>query len=255
MRPNLIRVASVLSLWVVAALSMPSPRALALIKTKMPLKDVLASSAIIFEARVAKVDPEKRRLVLAWSRDLEGRTNLAQLNVNLAGDKVKNAEDPEKVFRRVRADLPVVVFASAVRDEIRFLVFTEGSWLSLSTAGKVVMRDESAEKPDAKAACRFEICEIYLRRTFAGTTKELLALLQPVLAGKEKPPAWDGKAKPGLGPELVRGASDGGDPPPPEKRDAPPEKPAEPPKKPGGPPESSERSPERSEARPQQSER
>ena len=49
----------------------------------------------------------------------------------------------------------------------------------------------------------FTLCEIYLRRTFKGTTEELASVIRDVQAGKRKAPPYDAKEPPGLGPELA----------------------------------------------------
>ena len=186
----------------------PASQAPALFKTRLELKKLLDGAQGIFEARITRTDEAKSRFVVSWAKDLKGRSSLAQLNVVIKN--LKRKDDEQKLFKRIRAGLPVVVFASKERKATRIFFFTEGSWFSMVTTVPLKARAVDAPKPAGKAACRFDACEIYLRRTYSGKTQELLDLIPDVRKGKRKAPSWQGKLKPGLGPEL---------PPPREKRD------------------------------------
>jgi hypothetical protein len=195
-----VRIPLVLLAAVACAVLLPPQAARALIKQPYPLAQMLGEAEQVFEARVASVDAEKKRLVVEWVRDLKGETSFARLNINLR--TAKKADDTEAVLKRVAEKLPLVAFSRRVKDETVLILFTEGTWFSLATKTPPAPREDGAKAPAGTAACGLNVCEVYLRRTFAGKTKELLALLPEVLAGRKKAPPWNGDVKPGLGPEL-----------------------------------------------------
>jgi hypothetical protein len=179
----------------------------ALIKTPYPMKTVIAEAQFIAESKVLELEAEKKRLVIEVSKDLKGKLPFRRLNVNLASPKVddpeKKGDDPDKLIRRLRQGLPVVLFALRKEKDYSFLGFSEGTWFSMSSrSSPPPQADGESQSPPPAAVCAFGACEVYLRRTFAGSTKELLALLPDVLARKREPPPWNEKEPPGLGPEL-----------------------------------------------------
>ena len=203
-RLSLRRSAVVHSVLVVLAVLISATTELgALIKTPLPLKQVLGQSVDVVEARVATVDRDKGRIILEWSADIRGRTRIARLAVVASGAKAR--KDLARLDKRLRDGLPVVVFVSKGGKATRFLFYSEGTWFSSTYVGGTPpagRRPREQAKPKDTALTSFSACEVYLRRTYSGTTRELLALLPDVIRGKRKAPKWNGKMKPGLGPEL-----------------------------------------------------
>ena len=187
-------------------LLVPQSTLRAVIKRKYPLKSVIAEAEYILEAKVTRLEVKKKRLVVEVIQDFKGKLPFRRLNINLASGR---AEDSEKMLRRLREDLHLVLFVVTVRrgvknrdagKEFRFLGFSEGTWFSLSSRSPP---PDSGKEPETTAAvCAFRCSEIYMRRTYAGTTSELARLLPEVLAGKRPAPRLNDKEKPGLGPEL-----------------------------------------------------
>ncbi|HVV98829.1 MAG TPA: PQQ-binding-like beta-propeller repeat protein, partial [Planctomycetaceae bacterium] len=73
------------------------------------------------------------------------------------------------------------------------LVYTNGTWFQMI-----------GTKSGEETRWAFTHCEIYLRRTFKGTTKEMTDTVTGVVSGKQKPPPLNSKEKPGLGPEVEK---------------------------------------------------
>ena len=155
------------------------------------LGELVSESSFIVEAQIVSLDEKRPAMVLEVTRSLKGKTELKKLPVLIgegdAGAKKRN-EVPQ-LLQRIAEKLPVVVFVSQRDKEYTAFVFSEGTWYSLE--GQTV---------DGEVRWRFAHLEPYLRRTFAGSTTELLQLLQ-ANKGYPKP---DAKGKPGLGPPLKK---------------------------------------------------
>jgi hypothetical protein len=181
----------------------------AVMKRPYRLKDLLAEAKYIAEGKVLSLDVEKRRAVFEVRKDLKGKLPFRRLNVVLVTPAARKEaaeekeDDAAKMLPRLRVGLPLVIFAPREKESFLFFGFTEGTWFSLEsrTPPPPAEPKEGGEPPPA-AVCSFLACEIYMRRTFAGTTKELLALIPEILAGKREPPAWNPNEPPGLGPVL-----------------------------------------------------
>src|SRR5262249_42701978 len=146
-----------------------------------PLGDMISTSDFILLVRVESVDPKRPAMMLKVEKVLEGKTTLKSLPVLIKGDAgaIKKKEVPQ-LLERVAPKLPIVLSATP-RDKDRLgLPSPNGPWFALT-----------GQTADGEARWVFEPLEPSLRRTYRGTTAELLELLADVKAGKRKPPAPD----------------------------------------------------------------
>src|SRR5262249_29076603 len=162
----------------------------ALIERLTPLATILDDADEVFVAHFERVDAEKPAALLVWDKDLEGKTAFRRLPVNLTGDKEKHT--PE-FLKRIAPRLPVVLFVTHRDDKSLALGYTEGTWFQMI-----------GTKPEGGKEVRWAYthCEIYLRRTYKGTTREMIAVVADAVAGKKKPPRPNPKEAPGFGPEV-----------------------------------------------------
>ena len=161
-----------------------------------PLGEVLEQSTFVLTARVERVDPDRPALVLAVDKPLKGKAPFRKLAVALKGDAAAvKGKEPAKLLKRVAPRLPVVLFVSQRGKESIAFAYTEGTWFQLAGV-----------EADGAVSWRFTHLEPYLRRTFKGSTREMVEVVTAVLAGKRKAPPPDAKEKPGLGPALKRGS-------------------------------------------------
>jgi len=162
----------------------------AFIEIRFPLDEVIKSSDVILVTKVERIDPQRPSLVLAVGDALKGKSLSPRLAINLTGDKEKHSP---QLLKRVAVDLPVVVcLKKQGKDKVMMLAYTNGTWFQ--AIGTV---------DGEQTRWAFTHCEIYLRRTFKGSTAELESTVRDVLAGKSKAPPYDAKEPPGFGPEVM----------------------------------------------------
>lgn len=162
--------------------------ALAVIERPLKLADVIATSDQVLLAKVTTWQPEKPAAVLTVEKNLKGEKAFDRLAVRLNGEK---EAETKQLLARLGADAPVALFITESKGQYVGVAFTNGTWFQL--VGK---------QADGRIVWQFTHVEPYLRRTYRGTTAELMQLLPEVIAGKVKAPPLDPKAKPGLGPTL-----------------------------------------------------
>ncbi len=174
------------------AMMLAASPAHALIVRLTPLSHFLEESQFVFLARVEAVDAARPSMVLTVEKQLKGKAPFARLPINLKGDNVaaKGKEAP-LLLKRVGPKVPVVVFVMQDGKDFLGFGYTNGTWFGL--AGTEV---------DGAVRWSFRHLETYLRRTYKGTTDEMVQTVSEVLAKKRKPPPFNAKEKPGLGPEL-----------------------------------------------------
>lgn len=188
MRIGRLTTGSFASAWVLMGL-IPG-LALAFIQNLFPLQEFIDDSDFLFTAIIEKVDPEKPSAVLVVKEPLKGVSPFQRIPINLTGDKQKHTPH---LLKRIAPDLPVVVGIKKQSDgKYMMLVFTNGTWFQ--TLGQT-------EADQTRWG--FTHCEIYLRRTFAGSTEELTKVIADVLAGKIKAPAPNPKEPAGFGPVIA----------------------------------------------------
>ena len=164
---------------------------LAVIIRLTTLSELVSESTFIIEAKIASVDVKRPVMMLEITRALKGKTDLKKLPVLIGeGDAgAKKRKEVPQLLERVAEKQTVVIFVSQRDKEYTAFVFSEGTWYSLE--GQTV---------ESEVRWRFAHLEPYLRRTFAGTTAEMLKLLEAD-KGYPKP---DAKGKPGLGPPVKK---------------------------------------------------
>jgi outer membrane protein assembly factor BamB len=190
--PRTARTVGQLLLAVLLLLLSTSPAA-ALITSPLPLKDAVGDSSAVFTARIESLDAEKRTMLLVSGEDLKGKTPYPRLPVVLTGDAdaVKENQAPQ-LLERLAAGQTLVLFVFRPDKEYLAFAYTNGTWLQLNGV-----------KPDGVDEVRwtFGHFEPYLRRTFKGTTAEMVQAVKTGLETK-KWPAYDKNEKPGLGPKA-----------------------------------------------------
>jgi outer membrane protein assembly factor BamB len=96
-------------------------------------------------------------------------------------------------LKRLARDLRVIIFTSRRGKRYTAFAYSNGTWFQL--VGR------TGDDP-ATVHWNFTHCEPYLRRTFHGTTEDLLQIIVAGLANRKKPPEPDPNEPPGLGPEI-----------------------------------------------------
>lgn len=186
------------------ALLLCAPAARAVITVLTPLGALLESETYIFVAKVEKLDPDNKERPLAvfkFDRKLKGDAPpFERLAVNMTGDdEGKKAGDTRTVFDRLDDTRELVFFVRKQGKLYNAKVFVEGSWFSvygqLDADGKTVR-------------WAFLHGEPYLRRTFKGTSAEMVKAVEDAVAKKGKPPEPDEKEKPGYGPPAAKEKKD-----------------------------------------------
>lgn len=166
--------------------------AAAVIQVLLPLQAVLDDSQYIVLANVQQVDAEKPSAILQVTQSYKGKFSQARLPVNLTGDKERHTP---RLLKRIAPGIPVVLFIKEeANGRYMALGFTNGTWFQLL-----------GTTDSGQTRWAFTHCEIYLRRTFKGTTEELQSVVTDVLTGKRQAPPPSPKEKAGFGPELAAG--------------------------------------------------
>jgi outer membrane protein assembly factor BamB len=166
--------------------------AAAVIMKLTPLAEVLETEDFIFVAKVDKVDPDKPSATFKLDKNLKGEAPFERIPVNMTGNaEAQKNNDTKTVLDRLDSTRKVVFFISKRGKKYNAMAFVEGSWFAVQG---------TVDDTDKTVRWAFQSGEPFLRRTFKGTSAELIQVLEDGIAKKAKPPAPDEKEKPGYGP-------------------------------------------------------
>jgi hypothetical protein len=161
-----------------AALCLPAG---AVITRLYPLGDVISGADTIVVAQVKSSDRKKHRAALKTTRTLKGKAAWTELPVQVSGGDDRS--QAALLEARLTPGRSVVLFNKGGKFTLGYV---EGTWFRL------------AEPPKQGSPWPFVHLELYLRRTFKGTSAEMQQAVSDVLGGKPAPPP-DPSAKPGYG--------------------------------------------------------
>jgi outer membrane protein assembly factor BamB len=160
------------------------------------LSEVLEGDDFIFVATVDKLDPEKPLAVFKVEKKLKGDPSFERMPVNMTGnEESKKANDTRTIFDRLDPSRKVVFFISKRGKKYNAKAFVEGTWFSVQG---------TEDETDKVVRWAFQSGEPFLRRTFKGTTAELVKVCEDGLSGKAKPPLANEKEKEGYGPAVEK---------------------------------------------------
>jgi outer membrane protein assembly factor BamB len=169
---------------------------LAVITKLTHLAEVLETEDYIFVASLERIDSGKPAAVFRLEKHLKGQAPFERLPVNMTGNvEAQKAGDQKTILERLDPSRKLVFFVSKRGKKYNAMAFVEGSWFSVQGT-----LDES----DKSVRWAFQNGEPFLRRTFKGTTAELIQVIEDGLANKAKPPMADEKEKPGYGPPVEK---------------------------------------------------
>ena len=129
-------------------------------------------------------------------KKLKGEPPFDRIPVNMTGnDEAKKTGDTKTIFDRLDTSRQLVFFVRKQGKIYNAKVFVEGSWFSMYGA---------LDNDGKTVRWAFLNGEPLLRRTFKGTSAEMIKTIEDVLAKKAKPPEVDEKEKGGYGPAVEK---------------------------------------------------
>ncbi len=151
----------------------------AYIERMYSLAEVLDESTNILVGKIAKVDKRRRVAEAVIERTLKGETEYHRIQMNLSAGISAEARYLLDIWE---PGDPFLLFYSRQGSRIASLGHAGDTWFQLHASHR---RDEK------RVWWRFTHIEIYMGRTFNGTTPELIQLSNDVLHNRKKPPRPD----------------------------------------------------------------
>jgi hypothetical protein len=151
------------------------------------LQEVLDACTNIAFGRAESVDASKQRVIVKLEENVKGKSEFSHININVAVGQVKGKQtSPAMLMEKFKVGLPVIIFYQRVEATLNGLGYVSGTWFQIF----------GADKPDRKSVWwNFSHLEVYMHRTFSGSTEEFQKVIRAALSGKKWASAGKGDVK------------------------------------------------------------
>jgi len=145
----------------------------AFVERKYTLQEVINESTNIVFGTLTSVDAKRQRAIVKVEGNVKGTSNFDKIKINVAVGQRRNKTSPEKFMKVLEVGNPVIIFYKYQGGAVDSLGHTGGTWFQTRT--------HVGNNPNVWWT--FTHIEIYMHRTFKGSTEDfqqvLLRTLKP----------------------------------------------------------------------------
>jgi len=164
---NTMKEKSIISLLIILFLFSNVHKAQSFVEQEYKLNEVLAESTNVVFGKLTSVDTTRKRAIVNVEENLKGTSNFKKIKMNIAVGQQRPGTSPKKFMRQLKVGLPVIIFYRQTGASAEALVHVNSTWFQL--------RADSASRPNSW--WEFTHIEIYMHRTYKGTTEDFQKLL------------------------------------------------------------------------------
>ena len=139
------------------------------------LQEVLAECSNIVFGTVTSVNPKRMTAKVKVKENLKGQSEFQEIKINLSTGQ---GNFPQKMIKKFKVGRPIIIFYQREGQRIPSLGHIDGTWF------QTFAQDRSDK---SRVWWNFTHIEIYMHRTYKGSTPDFQQLLRDTFAGKIKP--------------------------------------------------------------------
>ena len=139
------------------------------------LQEVLAECSNIVFGTVTSVNQKRMTAKVKVEENLKGESDFQEIKINLSTGQ---GNFPEKMIKKFKAGKPVIIFYKREGRRIPSLGHVNGTWF------QTFAQDRSDK---SRVWWNFTHIEIYMHRTYKGSTPDFQRVVRDALAGRVKP--------------------------------------------------------------------
>lgn len=147
---------------------------LAFVEQEYKLQQVMDESTNIVFGVVKTVDNLRQRAVVEVKEDIKGKSGLKTIKINVAVGQVRAGSTPKMLMKHFKVGEPIIVFYRLV-GSIEALGHVDGAWFQMKSPLPGYQADIN------NVWWNYTHIEIYMHRTFKGTTPEFQKVLRYAL--------------------------------------------------------------------------
>jgi hypothetical protein len=151
------------------------------------LQEVLDACSNVAFGRAESVDRKKQRAIVKLEENVKGKSKFSHIKINAAVGQVRAKQtSPAMHMKKFKVGLPVIIFYKDKGASLEGLGYVSGTWFQIF----------GTNKPDKNRVWwNFTHLEIYMHRTFSGSTEKFQKVIRSALAGKKWAKASKGDVK------------------------------------------------------------
>ena len=139
------------------------------------LQEVLAECSNIVFGTVTSVNQKRMTAKVKVEENLKGQSDFQEIKINLSTGQ---GNFPEKMIQKFKVGKPIIIFYKREGRRIPSLGHVDGTWF------QTFAQDRSDK---SRVWWNFTHIEIYMHRTYKGSTLDFQRLVRDTLAGRIKP--------------------------------------------------------------------
>ena len=139
------------------------------------LQEVLVECSNIVFGTVTSVNQKRMTAKVKVEENLKGRSNFQEIKINLSTGQ---GNFPKQMIKKFKVGRPIIIFYQREGQRIPSLGYIDGTWF------QTFAQDRSDK---SRVWWNFTHIEIYMHRTYKGSTPDFQQLLRDTFAGKIKP--------------------------------------------------------------------
>jgi len=139
------------------------------------LQEVLAECSNIVFGTVTSVNQKRMTVKVKVEENLKGESDFQEIKINLSTGQ---GNFPEKMIKKFKVGKPIIIFYKREGRRIPSLGHVDGTWF------QTFAQDRSDK---SRVWWNFTHIEIYMHRTYKGSTPDFQRLVRDTLAGRAKP--------------------------------------------------------------------
>ena len=146
------------------------------ISREYTLQEIFDACTNVAFGKVESIDQAKQRAIVKLEENLKGKSKLSHIRINVAVGQKKKETSPKMLMGKFKKGLPVIIFYQVVGSNLNGLGYVSGTWFQIF----------GADNPDKNRVWwNFTHIEIYMHRTFSGSTEEFQKIVRATLSGKK----------------------------------------------------------------------
>ena len=139
------------------------------------LQEVLAECSNVVFGTVTSVNQKRMTAKVKVEENLKGKSKFKEIKINLSTGQ---GNFPEKMIKKFKAGKPIIIFYKREGRRIPSLGHVDGTWF------QTFAQDRSDK---SRVWWNFTHIEIYMHRTYKGSTPDFQRVVRDALAGRSKP--------------------------------------------------------------------
>ncbi len=146
------------------------------IRREFTLQEILDACTNVAFGKTESVDAKKQRVIVKLTENIKGKSPFSHIKINVAvGQKTKQTS-PAMLMKKFKVGLPVIIFYQRVGSKLNGLGYVSGTWFQ-------IFGNDNKDKN--RVWWNFSHLEIYMHKTFKGSTKDFQKVVRRMVSGEK----------------------------------------------------------------------